>query len=63
MDEGKILNVILVVGNIAEKVTFVSMLMVLCSFFAQMGEVVSTAVCFRGVIVETVASHVIFKIF
>lgn len=34
MDKGKIVDVIVTVGNIAENVTFVSMLMAICSFFA-----------------------------
>lgn len=64
MDRGKAVNVIVAVGNIAEKVTFVSMLITICSFFAQKSEVavVSTAICFAGVIVEAVASHAAIKI-
>ena len=64
MDKGKIVNVIVAVGNIAEKLTFISMLMAICCFFTQMEEVavVSTSICFTGVLVEAIASYVVVKI-
>lgn len=64
MDKGKIVNVIVAVGNITEKVAFVSMLMAVCSFFAQMDvvAVVSTAICFVAVVIEAIASHIVIRI-